>query len=164
VIENALDTQKLDDIKVINVMMRMHEHGLMELQRTDWFRNGRAHPFIFMQLADDERRAMAQIATLQGGLAAVFGDKYVLLQERARRSEIEPRKLLEVQKEDLEIIVNIMRHTLTTGFDKKLLRDTCPDENKDKPYMQLILDEKTETAGGDNQKKEKKQEQAVKLQ
>jgi hypothetical protein len=163
VIENALKIPRLDDIETVNHIVTVHQHALVELQRTDWYRNARAEQFIFIQLRPGERRAIAQIAGLQGTVVAVSGDKYVTLAAQVGRREIEPRTLIEFQKGDLESIISKIRQKIITGLDKELLLEVCPDENKNNDYMHLIFDEKRET-GDNTQEKGKKQKRTVKAQ
>jgi hypothetical protein len=162
VIKNDLATSKLSDIDTISVALQQYQHGLLDLQKTDWYTNARAYPFIFLQLSDKERKAIAQIAGLQGTVVAVSGDKYILLQQRVKEGEIEPRQLIEALKDDLEKnIIGFVRQLLKAGLDKELLLEVCPDENKH--YISSIFDDESGQAS-DEQEKLKKQKKRRLLQ
>jgi hypothetical protein len=157
VIEDDLKTPKFDFNNVI-VAIKQYQHGHIEWQGTDWYRGARDHPFIFTQLSDSERRAMRQFAGLQRVAVKVSADNCARLREKVEKGEKEPSSLLEALKIDLESIITFMRQAIKAWLDKELLLDVCPDDNKH--YILSIFDDERKTAG-DEQKKEKKQKQAV---
>lgn len=154
VIKNDLATRKFVDIRDVNVTLTLYQRGLLVWQKTDWYTNARAYPFIFMQLRDSERRAITQIATLQGTIATLSDVKYIALRRRLKEGEIEPRQLIEALKDDLEKnIIGFIRRLLKEGLDKGLLLEMCPDENKH--YIRSIFDDE-DSQPSDEQEKQKK--------
>jgi hypothetical protein len=137
VIENELKSSKFEE----------YHHAIIGLQKTDWYKNARIQPFIFMQLSDGERRAMAKIAILQETVVRVSGSRYI------RKQVEEGEDRIEALRADLEKnIINYIREQIKKGLDKEFLLQVCSDED-DSRYLRSIFDEEHKTAS-DKQKKE----------
>jgi hypothetical protein len=125
--------------------------AIIGLQKTDWYKNARKQPVIFMQFSDAERRAMAKIAGLQEAVVGISLSKYIRKQVEEGEDRVEA-----LSKDLKEKIIDYMLEQIKKGLDKELLLEMCPDENIH--YIRSIFDEEHETASDEqgNEKKLKK--------
>jgi membrane protein YqaA with SNARE-associated domain len=139
VIENERITSKFEE----------YYNAIIGLQKTDWYKNARKQPVIFMQFSPAERRAMAKIAGLQETVVGVSRNKYL------RKQVEEGEDRVEALRKDLkEKIIDYMREQIKRGLDEELLLEVCSVE-EDESHIRSIFDEEREAAG-DEQENEKK--------
>ena len=115
-------------------------NAIVGLQETDWYKNARKEPVIFVQFSDGERRSTAKIASLQEAVVGVSRSKYI------RKQVEEGEDRVEALRKDLkEKIIDYIQEQIKTGLDKDLLLEVCPDENIH--YIRSIFNEEQEIAG-----------------
>jgi hypothetical protein len=124
----------------INTWMKFKERAetVLETISSDWYLRATADPFIFIQLSDNEQRALRQIDL---GQRAVIKKKL----EQFTKIDIGAVKRFDptANFEELEHVLGttideLLRENIKTGLDKKLLLQDVHDANK--WHVTLIFD------------------------